>query len=188
LRGHPSRTVTSPYRPNRHEVTGPFRVLPGSEVAGLSGYPLPVRRQRSRKRTAHPVFLHPPAPKDATPWAILSWGSVPLHGLSQSLRPRPLDRRHLSWGLRPLQRSKEERVHVRPVARFGHPGVTGGLHQQVPPCQLRCRSQVFSTSQRLLPLSSALPFSGRWHSWGSALQGFVPSTQPRRLVAVGIPS
>jgi hypothetical protein len=40
----------------------------------------------------------------------------------------------------------------------------------------------------LLPPSAVLPFSGRWRSWGCALQGFVPATQPRQLVAAGMPS
>jgi hypothetical protein len=59
-----------------------------------------------------PVFLPPPAPKDATPWAILSWGSALLHGFSRCLRPRPLDREHLSWGFVAPTTLEEERVHV----------------------------------------------------------------------------
>jgi hypothetical protein len=52
--------VPSPTRPNRRRVVVPFRVLPGSEVAGLLGYPLPVRSQHSQN--AQPFrysFLHP---------------------------------------------------------------------------------------------------------------------------------
>jgi hypothetical protein len=30
----------------------------------------------------------------------------------------------------------------------------------------------------LTPLTAALPFSGRYHSWGCALQGFAPLTKP----------
>jgi len=50
---------------------------------------------------ALPVFLPLPAPKDATPWTILSWGSPLLYGFSQCLRPRPLGREHLSGFLCP---------------------------------------------------------------------------------------
>jgi hypothetical protein len=74
-----------------------------------------------------PVFLPQPAPKDATPWTILSWGSAPLHGVSQSLRQRPLGRRHLSWGFVAPTALQEERVHVRPVSRLRLPGCAGNL-------------------------------------------------------------
>jgi len=40
----------------------------------------------------------------------------------------------------------------------------------------------------LLPLLHPLPFSDRWHSWDSTLQGIIPSTKPRMLVAAGVPS
>lgn len=107
-----SQAVTSPLRLNRRGVTVPYRVLPGSEVAGLLGSPPPVRPWRSQKRPALPVFLHPPAPKDATPWTILSWVSALLHGMSRSLRPRPLGRGHLSWGSFAPTALGVERVHV----------------------------------------------------------------------------
>jgi hypothetical protein len=74
----------------------------------------------------------------------------------------------------------EERVHVRlsPAPRFCR-----GICPRVPPRRLRCRSQVFSTSQRLLPLPTVPRFSRGWRSWGLPYRGF-PSTKPRRLVAV----
>jgi hypothetical protein len=65
--------------------------------------------------------------KDATPWTILSWGSTLLHGVSCCLRRRSLDRRHLSWGFVPLQRSRwgestSSRSWHRPVARSAADG------------------------------------------------------------------
>jgi hypothetical protein len=76
---------------------------------------------------------------------------------------------------------QEKRVHVRlsPAPRFCR-----GVRPRVPPRRLRCRSQVFSTSQR--PSSSLhRPTIFRWvASMGFALQGFVPLTKPRRLVVV----
>lgn len=96
---------------------------------------------------AQPVFLPLPAPKDATPWTILSWCSGPLHGVSQCPRLKPLDFKHLSWGSFAPTTLAEERVHVPPVARSSSP-VLPGIRRQVPPCRLRCRSQVFPTSQR----------------------------------------
>jgi len=56
--------VTAPAG-NRHEVTCPYRVLADSEVAGVLGFPLPVRPWRSR-RAALPVFLPQSVPRDAT--------------------------------------------------------------------------------------------------------------------------
>jgi hypothetical protein len=75
----------------------------------------------------------------------------------------------------------EKRVHVRlsPAPRFCR-----GICPRVPPRRLRCRSQVFPTSQR--PSSSLhRPTIFRWvASVRFALQGFVPLTKPRRLVVV----
>jgi hypothetical protein len=65
-----------------------------------------------------------------------------------------------------------------PVARWA-PRFCRGLRRQVPPCRLRCRSQVFSTSQRLLPLPAVPPFSGGWRSWGSSFRGLILSSKPR---------
>lgn len=45
-----------------------------------------------------------------------------------------------------------------------------GICQQVPPCRLRRRSQVFETSQRLFPLPAVLPFFRQ-----ETLVGFHPS-------------
>jgi len=74
---------------------------------------------------------------------------------------------------------EEKRVHVRLSSA---PRFCRGVRPQVPPRRLRCRSQVFPTSQR--PSSSLhRPTIFRWvASVRFALQGFVPSTKPRRLV------
>jgi hypothetical protein len=77
------------------------------------------------------------------------------------------------------------RVHVQ--LALAPPGCPVG-RRRVPPLRLRCRSQVFPTSQRLAPLPALPPFSDGWRSWGSALQGILPLTKLRRLVAAGIPS
>jgi hypothetical protein len=59
-----------------------------------------------------------------------------------------------------------------------------GVHRWLPHHRLRCRSQVFSTSQRLVSLNAALPFSDRWHSWGSPFRGlFLPRSLPRFITA-----
>jgi hypothetical protein len=79
----------------------------------------------------------------------------PLRLVPENLRPRPLSQGQLSWDSFPLQRSTATRVHVLPFDRKTSqldPKASSGIRQQVPPCQLRCRSQVFPTSQR--PCSS----------------------------------
>jgi hypothetical protein len=92
--------------------------------------------------------------------------------------PRCLHLGHLSWGFLPLQRIRRRGSTSRPVSRPGSPDFRPGICQQVPPCQLRCRPQVFSTSRRLLPPSAGLPFSGRWRSWGSPFRGSFLSRSP----------
>jgi hypothetical protein len=62
----------------------PLQSLVRQRCSRLTGYLLPVRSSRSRKRPILPVFLPLSMPKEATPWAILSWGSALLHGLSRS--------------------------------------------------------------------------------------------------------
>jgi hypothetical protein len=172
------QAVTSPIRLSRREVAVPFRVLLSNGVAGLLGCLLPVWSWRSLNARAFPVFLPLLLPKEATPWTILSWGSVLLHGMSRNPCPRCLHLGHLSWGFLPLQRIRRRESTSRPVARPSSPGFHPGIRQQVPPCQLRCRPQVFSTSRRLLPPSAVLPFSGRWRSWGSPFRGSCLSRSP----------
>jgi len=98
--------------------------------------------------------------------------------MSRNPRPRCLHLGHLSWGFLPLQRTRGRGSTSRPVARPSSPGFHPGICQQVPPCQLRCRPQVFPTSRRLLPPSAGPPFSGRWRSWGSPFRGFFLPRSP----------
>jgi len=96
------------------------------------------------------VFLPPPPSKDATPRTILSWCSALLRSLSRRSRPRSLDRGHLSWGFIAPTALEEKRVHVRPrLPGTDLLGVTQAVRRRIPLRQLRCRSQVFPTSQRL---------------------------------------
>jgi hypothetical protein len=102
--------------------------------------PAPGMTLASAERPILPVFLPPSAPSDATPRAILSWGSALLHGISRRLRHRSLDRRHLSWGSLPLQRASRRastsvRLPGRPTgfagvsARGSHPADYGVAHR-----------------------------------------------------------
>lgn len=81
--------------------------------------------------------------KDATPWTILSWGSILLHGSVQRPCPQPLGVGTSLGVLRPFSARGEE----SPRPPFGGTLVAQGC-RQIPLRRLRCRSQVLSTSQR----------------------------------------
>jgi hypothetical protein len=173
------QAVTSPIRLSRRGVSVPFRVLPSSGVAGLLGYPFPVRSWHSRKRLTLPVFPPLLMPEEATPRAILSWDSVLLHGISRTLRPRSLDLRPPLLGFLAPSAHEEEGVHVPTSCPAGLPGFPG-YRQQVPPCQLRCRSQVFSTSQRLLSSLRRPAMFQTGGAHGVRPSGVLPLTKTRR--------
>jgi hypothetical protein len=106
----------------------------------------------------------------------------PLLGFASPTRccpssPPPISRSEAPLlGFLPLQRSRRRESTSR---RF--PGGLPGLTQVVaggPTRRLRCRSQVFPTSQRLLPLSAAPPFSDGWRSWGSPYRGLILTRSP----------
>lgn len=174
---------------NRLEVVVHSRVLPGCEVASAFGCSPPVLPLCSPNTWPFRYSLPSPSPKTR-----LFGPSSPVVRFSYTVFPEvpapDLSIEGTSPGvLVPLQRLWATRVHVLPGFPVRLPDdFSPGIHQQVPPRQLRCRSQVFPTSQRFLPLEAFLPFSDRLHSWGSSLQGFAPSTKPRRLVVAGLPS
>jgi hypothetical protein len=142
--------------------------------------PVPGTTLALAERPILPVFLPPSAPTDATPWAILSWGSVLLHGMSRSLRHRSLDRRHLSWGSTPLQRTgrRESTSDFRRLPGFAGVSVHGSH-----PADYGAARRFSQPLSGFLPLPTVPRFSRGWRSWGLPYRGF-PSTKPRRLVAV----
>jgi hypothetical protein len=158
---------------NRRGVTVPYRVLQDSEVAGVLGCPLPVRPQRPLNAWPCRCSFLRPRPKmrllgQSSPGVRLSYTVCPedsATGLSTG---------GTSLGvLRPFNARGGE--SSRPTGCPIDPPVLPGSYQRVPPRRLRCRSQVFSTSQRLFPLPTAPPFSGGWRSWGSPYRGlFLP--------------
>jgi len=166
--GDSRQTVTSPLRLNRHGVIVPFRVFLGDRVARFLGQLLPVRTWRSLN--ARPFRSSSPRPR---PGERLPGQSS--HGVRPSFTVFPnspllaFQLRSPSLGvLLPFSASGEEspRRHQlpddAPVAR---------ISRQVPICRLRCRSQAFPTSQRLVPLFAVPP----------SLRGaFAPGVQPFR--------
>jgi len=136
-----------------------------------------------------PVFRRCPRLEESWSPDVLSWSSAFLHGITHwtLLSPRgaaPLLGFDSPTAHRGGENPRPDRSQWEASQAFPSPG----FRHRVPRRWLRCRSQVFPTSQRLLLLSALPPFSDGWRSWGDALQGIAPSTKPRRLVAVGLPS
>jgi hypothetical protein len=134
--------------------------------------PVPGTTLALAERPILPVFLPPSASKDATPWTILSWGSALLHGMSRSLRHRSLDRRHLSWGSTPLQRTgrRESTSDFRRLPGFAGVSVHGSH-----PADYGVARRFSQPLSDLLPLSTVPPFSGGWRPCGSPSRGlFLP--------------
>jgi hypothetical protein len=178
--------LSSPIHSSRLEVIVPFRVFSDEKVAEPSGSPLPVRSQCWQ--------THDPS---GFPSLVLaqrrdSLGN-PLMGFDPPSRlvPPSLPRASRRWapllGFSSPTALSRKRVHV-PVGR----------PSDLPGCPGICRwSQTtdYGAARRLSqPLSgfflslASHRVSDGWRSWGFALQGFDPSTKPRRLVVVGMPS
>jgi hypothetical protein len=164
-------------RSDRHEVTVPYRVFPASEVDGELGSRLPVRPWHSQTPEPSGISSSDRAQR------CDSLG-IPLLGFSPSTRccptsPPPVSRQMAPLlGFRAPSTLEEERVHVpNPVARWA-PRFCRGVGRRFPGRRLRCRSQVFPTSQRLLPLPALPPFSDGWRSWGSPFRGLILSRSP----------
>jgi len=151
------RDERSRHRPRsiRFEVIVPFRVLPGGEVVSCSGYPLPVwprslqaldlagisssARARGCESSSFPLVRFDP------PLRLVPETSVP--GLSTRDNSHGISCPFSAYRQR---ESTSFRLTGRPPC-LG-PKASPGLYRQVPFCQLRCRSQAFSASQR--PCSS----------------------------------
>jgi hypothetical protein len=182
-----SRAVTSPIRPNRPGVVVPFRVFRGDEVASLLGCLLPVRSWHPLSTRSSRYSLHHPCSQKRLREQS-SPGVRPSYTVCPEVPARSLSVcGHLSWGFAPLQRSGRRESTARQLPgrapRFCR-DCAGGSH----PTGYGAAHRFSQPRSGLLPPSAVLPFSGRWRSWGCALQGVVPATQPRRLVAAGIPS
>lgn len=91
----------------------------------------------------------------------------------------------------PFNAYRQRESTSAPFYRFGcpnRPEDRSGVYWRVPRRQLRCRSQVFSTSQRLAPLNALLPFSDRWRSWGSPSRELFLSRSLQRFITARLPS
>jgi hypothetical protein len=180
------RRIRRRTRFNRRGVTVPFRVLPDSEVAGCLGCPLPVRPRRPlNARSCRSSFLRP------RPWMRLLGQSSPGVRSSYTVCPEVsaagLSTGGTSRGFLPLQRSRRRESTSVPVARDDPP-----VLPECPPADPNPRTTVSLTGFPNLSATSSSPHRPaifrRVAFLGFALQGFVPSTKPRRLVAAGMPS
>ena len=112
------------------------------------GYLLPVRSCRSLNVQPCRSSSRCPCPRKRLRERS-SPGVRPSYTVCPEASANGLSTKGTSLGVpSPLQRSRRRESTSRPVARPGSPGVTQGIRQRVPPRQLRCRSQVFPTSQR----------------------------------------
>jgi len=149
----------SRYGLSARRTHGPSGVSPSAPVQGRDSLDNPLLRFNSPSR---PYPTSPPTaafPAEGTSLGVSS--SLQRSGRSESTSRR-------FPGLAPR--------FCRESVNRSHPADYGAA------CRL---SQPLSG---FLPLPAVLPFSDRWHSGDSTLQGLVPSTKARMLVAAGVPS
>jgi len=138
----------SPVRTDRLGVTFPFRVFSGREVTGTLGSPSPVRSWRSPNDRPIQCSHHDPGPGARLPGRS-SPGVRPSCTVLPVVSAHGLSTEGTSPGV-PRPFSARGGESPRP-AHAGTSRLPGRL-PTVPGRRLRCRSQVFSTSQR--PCSS----------------------------------
>jgi hypothetical protein len=102
--------VTDPFEPSWSYR--PLQSFLKQRSSGRIGLPAPGAASALAERLTLPVFLPLPAPKDATPWAILSWGSVLLHGVSRCYSSSASRPKTPLLGFRCPFSARGERVHV----------------------------------------------------------------------------
>jgi hypothetical protein len=151
----------------------PLQSLVRQRCSRLTGLPAPgtiFTFAETRDPSGLPSAVHAQG-SDSLGYSLMGFG--PPSRFVPKSRPWHLGHEHLSWGFLSLQRSRKQESTARllPDELPGCPG----FHPPVPPGRLRCRSQVFPTSQRLLPPATTLPFSDRWRSWDSPFRGLLLS-------------
>ena len=148
----PGGSVASPPEPSWSYR--PLQSLVGQRSSRRLGLLLPVRSRRSLNVQPFRYSFRRPVPTKR-----LAGKSSPGVRPSFTACPdvparRPPGRRAPLLGFRSPTAFREEGVHGSPVGEL--PGCPG-FRRRVPIRRLRCRSQVFSTSQRLLSPSTVLP-------------------------------
>lgn len=165
------QAVSSPIRLNRLGVTFLSRVFAGREVTVIFGFSVPGSVLTLAEPLTLPVFLRLPMSRDATPWTILSWGFVLLHGISH----KPADSLS-STGASPEVCSPSALhslgVHVRPVqARFGSLDPRAQILLAIPTCRLRHRPRLSQPLDGLFLPRPSCHVSDRSRSWGLPFRG-----------------
>lgn len=164
--------VTDPLEPSWSWL--PLQSFFRRRSSGSIGFSAPGSTLALAEPLVHPVFLLRPCLRTR----LLKRSS---HGVSLSFTAyhqvfvAGLSTNHTSPGvLFPDSASRSGRL--RPLRHAGSAprGISSGLCRRVPPRRLRCRSQVFSTSQRPLPPPTAPPYFRRVSLLGFPLQGIGP--------------
>jgi hypothetical protein len=141
------------------------------------GYPLPVRSWRSLNARPFRSSWCCPCQGKRLLWRS-SPGVRPSYTVFPEVSARSLSTDgHLSWGFLPLQRSRRRESTSRrfPSEPPGFAGVSAGRSH---PTGYGAALRFSQPRSGLLPPFAVLPFSDRWRSWGSALQGFLLSRSP----------
>jgi len=180
---------------NHHEVTFPFRVLPSSEVAGVLGYPLPVRPQHSPN--AWPCRYSFLCPCPETRLSELSSPGVQLLFTAYLEFPAAdISAGGTSLGV-PVPFNASGGESPRPSARrlpcsARRPARPPRCYRSVLPAGPTPPATVSLTGfPNLAATSSSLrrpAIFRRVALVGFTLQGVVPRMKPRRLVAAELPS
>jgi len=155
----------------------PLQSLVGQRSSRLVGLPAPGPVLTLAERPTPPVFPASPWPTEATLWAILSWGSALLHGMSRSPRPRSLDQQAPLLGFLAPTALRARGVHGPPVTRRAPRSCRAsvcGSH----PAGYGAARRLSQPLSGLLPPSAVLPFPGRWRSWGSPFREFIHPRSP----------
>jgi hypothetical protein len=180
--------VSSPTRPNRRGVTVPFRVLPGSEVASLLGYPLPVRPRRSQNARPFRYSFLRPHPRTRL-LGRSSHGVRPSFTVLPEISAPDLSIEGTSLGVpSPLQRSRRRESTSRRGCPLRAPWWCQGVRQQVPTLPATVPLTGFPNLSAVFFLSPPSRHFQTGGVHGVAPFREFPSTKPRRLVAADMPS
>lgn len=166
--------VTSPTHRYRHEVAFTFRVFSPHEVSKILGSSIPVQpwRLRALGSSGFPVALRTRG-RDSSDDPLLAFSSPSRH------RPNNLARHpsttSTSLGVPcPFNALGEGSPRPHRVSPMLAPWVLPRRLRAVPNHSVRCRSQAFSASQRLIPPPTVPPYFRQVALVGFTLQGFNP--------------
>lgn len=126
-------------------------------------------------------------PKDVTPWAILSWGLTLLHSMSTT-SAADLSINGTSHGVS-VPYSVLGRRSPRPSdrSRLGAPGGCPEIRRRLPAASYGATHRFSQPHSGNCSSLNRPAIFRRVTLLGFSFQGFIPPTQPRRLIIAGMP-